>query len=526
MKRALICLLLLAQSGALDAQNVGGNPDAQATIVVFNENDRSSRELAGFYAGKRGIPKEHVVGLKCSTEEEISRAEYDREIAGPLRKTFEKKGWWKLRTGNHPAGPVETSSIRYVALIRGIPLKIRPLAEPYRGDQIIGQPEIATHAEAAVDSELATLAAYSRQISGAVTNPYFRKFTAIKDASLTSLLLVCRLDASSPEIVRQMITDGLATEQHGLRGIAYVDARGIGDPNMKIGDTWLTNVAQEARKKGSPVIYDNVEGMFPVTYPMRSASLYFGWYAGDVVGPFTRPDFRFARGAVAVHIHSFSAQSLRDPRKFWAAPLLAAGAAATLGNVYEPYLGLTPALDVFHDRLRAGFTFAESAYMSQRFLSWMTTFIGDPLYRPFKGGAEIGSGKVRDDWDAYAVAARTWFREGPEAGTAALTTAANGRKSGVVYEGLGLLQITAGDAKSSVASFGSAAKHYTHPEDIVRVTIHEVLQLELLNRVPEALSLARRRIAALSTTPSVELLKLIEAAMAPAPPKTAGAPPR
>ena len=51
------------------------------------------------------------------------------------------------------------------------------------------------------------------------------------------------------------------------------------------------------------------------------------------------------------------------------------GAAATLGNVYEPYLTLTPHLDVFHDRLCAGFTFAEASYMSQRVLSWMTTSV-------------------------------------------------------------------------------------------------------------------------------------------------------
>ena len=69
---------------------------------------------------------------------------------------------------------------------------------------------------------------------------------------------------------------------------------------------------------------------------------------------------------------------------------------------------LTPHLDIFHDRLRAGFTFAESAYMSQRVLSWMTTFVGDPLYRPFKGAASSrksrprASGRVRYGREAGA----------------------------------------------------------------------------------------------------------------------------
>ena len=65
-------------------------------------------------------------------------------------------------------------------------------------------------------------------------------------------------------------------------------------------------------------------------------------------------DFRFCPGAVAVHIHSFSAATLRDPLADWAGPLLWRGAAATLGNVYEPYLDSHAATRRLHDRLRAG----------------------------------------------------------------------------------------------------------------------------------------------------------------------------
>jgi hypothetical protein len=69
--------------------------------------------------------------------------------------------------------------------------------------------------------------------------------------------------------------------------------------------------------------------------------------------------------------------------KFWVGPLIRRGAAATLGNVYEPFLQLTPMLDLFYDRLVNGLTFAESAYAALREVSWMTTIVGDPLYRPF-----------------------------------------------------------------------------------------------------------------------------------------------
>ena len=522
----LLALFLGSASGQTGGAKKGEAPgaarDAHLTVVVYNESDRDSRELARFYAAKRGIAKDHLIGLRCGTEEDISRPDFDRQIAAPLRKTFEKRGWWQLRAGDHPMGRVERTSIRFLALMRGIPLRIKPHFEPYPGDRIIGRAELSSHNEAAVDSELAVLGLYSGHISGELNNPYFRAFARITETNIPSLLLVCRLDGPSPEIVRQMINDSLAAEQRGLRGFAYVDALGTADEGRKIADVWLRNIAETARKKGSPVIFDNIEAMFPPPYPMRSVALYFGWYAQDVAGPFTRPDFRFQRGAVAVHIHSFSAQSLRDPRRFWCAPLLAKGAAATLGNVYEPYLGLTPALDIFHDRLRAGFTFAESAYMSQRFLSWMNTFVGDPLYRPFQAEIDLSKGRMpRDEWENYSAGARTWFAEGPAAGTAALETSGNALKSGLIFEGLGLLQVAASQPEPAVQNFSLAARLYQNPEDILRVTIHEVLQLEALNRVPEALALARKRIAAFPTTPAVEMLKSIEFGMAAAHPTAA-----
>jgi hypothetical protein len=55
-----------------------------------------------------------------------------------------------------------------------------------------------------------------------------------------------------------------------------------------------------------------------------------------------------------------------------------------MGNVLEPYLDLTPHVDVFAQRLLQGYTFGEAAYASIRALSWMTTVVGDPLYQPFK----------------------------------------------------------------------------------------------------------------------------------------------
>ena len=64
---------------------------------------------------KRGIPKAQVVGLKCPKTEEITRDDYEKTLAEPLRRTFSANAWWKLREPENPAGPVESNKIRFVA---------------------------------------------------------------------------------------------------------------------------------------------------------------------------------------------------------------------------------------------------------------------------------------------------------------------------------------------------------------------------------------------------------------------------
>ena len=529
VKSWLLLPIFLSLAVAAGAQGLGDLGEAPpptapvktlegATVVIFNSNDPESADLARFYAGKRNIPKEQVVGLKCPTKEEITREEYDTTIAEPLREIFAKKGWWDMRPVDHPLGRIEKSRIRFVALMRGMPLKIAVTVN-YPGDDFVGLAQVAAHNEASVDSELAALGAFSRVISGVHNNPYYRSFTRILDTTFPDLLLVCRLDASSGEIVKRMITDALAAEQEGLRGFAYVDARNVQTAGLAEGDKWLYTAARDARRCGMPVILDNGEGLFPEGYPMRQAALYLGWYSENVVGPFVRPDFRFNRGAVAVHIHSFSAATLRDPRRGWCAPLLAAGAAATLGNVYEPFLGLTPQLDLFADRLESGFTFAESAWAAERVTSWQTTFLGDPLYRPFKYLTDLSAKAGTSEWDVCRAGTKMWF-EAAGKGEEVLAASATKMKSGLLWEALGLLQLTTGEEqKEALASFNSARAAYASSDDILRVAIHELILLRAMKREGELQALAQRMLSAYPKARATEVVRMLAPAPATPVPK-------
>ena len=367
--RSLLCAIVFVSLGVrADAADSGTNL-APATIVIYNPAAPESAVLARFYAQARHIPNDHLIGLECSTEEEISRHAYDKTIAEPLRKIFAERKWWTLRTDADHRTIVTANSIKFVALMRGMPLKIRATVA-YPGDQKENNP-IGEHNEASVDSELATLGFFSRQISGATVNPYFQNFRPIAELEGSPMMLVCRLDAPTAGIVRRMITDAVETEKSGLWGRAYVDGADHGSGQLAEGDQWLAAIVKDLRRVGVPVVYDTEPALFPSGFPMNDCALYYGWYAGGVSGPFNDPGFALTRGAVEVHIHSYNASTLRSATAGWVAPLLSKGAAASLGNVYEPYLQLTAHLDIFNDRLLHGFTLAESAYMSIRVLSWM-----------------------------------------------------------------------------------------------------------------------------------------------------------
>ena len=554
MNRRFLALLLLFVAGATarhpaTAQNVpGGRPTpglpdpanpANFAVVVYNTNDPLAGPLAKFYAEKRGIPADRIVALKCPLTEEISREQYDREIAEPLRRAFDDHNWWdrtKERSEGNPTSTVTLNRIRYLALIRGLPLKIQQRTTPYPGDDALRQPDAikATNA-AAVDSELAALGVFTRTISGFLPNPYFRGYSRILETSFPAMMLVGRLDGPSDAIVRRMIEDALAVEKNGLWGRVYIDARGIGAEAGALyeGDAWLEKVAKES---DLPVVIDRRAELFEAGYPMREVALYFGWYSAGVAGPFTRPDFRFEPGAVAVHIHSFSASSLRDAEQGWAGPLLAKGAAATCGNVYEPYLHLTVHLDIFADRLRAGFTLAESAYMAMPGLSWMGTVVGDPLYRPFKVAQELGLkadlGLIEADVDfksaqpgaeeyrAFATVMRQ--RRSKPANVIESELIKFGRKyrSGRIYEGLGAWQFANGDANAAARTFGTARELYANPEDAVRVTLQEARALAKSGRQPQALALINAALAKHAASPAAECLRTLQQELAP-PPTTA-----
>ena len=366
-----------------------GRPEELAAhlLVVCNGNDPESRPLADDYAKRRAIPPERVLTLSCPTREEITRDEFDQTIREPILNDLFRHNWLARQPQTAALGDRSVTvlaathnDIWAIVLMRGVPLKIAD--SPALDDGMEPQTLLRTNA-AAVDSELALLPVFGLPLGGFVPNPFFDATNAdaihVGPELATKIILVTRMDGPSAADVRRMIDDCLLAEHERLAGQSVVDSRGLIDvkDGYTQGDIWMRKARDLLAVAGWPVLFDDRPETLPATEPLNDVAFYLGWYTATANGPWVTPPGRFVPGAIAYHLHSFSAVTVRSATENWVGPLIDHGADATMGNVYEPYLALTPHLDIFTKRLLDGDSFGEAAYASELGLSWMTTVVGD-----------------------------------------------------------------------------------------------------------------------------------------------------
>ncbi|MEN9572205.1 MAG: hypothetical protein RL514_60 [Verrucomicrobiota bacterium] len=495
-----------------------------SAIVLYNSSVEDSKGIAAHYFTARGVPANQVIGLPLPTGETMTRQEFREQLQEPLLKALTERGLWKLRADAtsrpfHPTNPpaVTESQIRYAVLCYGVPLKIlrdSALTEP-NTDKC--PPELRRN-EAAVDSELALLplAAGRHPLISVVPN---RTYGATNLAALhptNGLLLVARLDGPTAALARGLVDKAREAERDGLWGRAYFDARGLREGPYLMGDDWIRKAAETTRRFGFETTLDDTAPTFSVGFPLSQVGLYAGWYDNGVSGPFTREKVEFLPGAVAYHLHSFSAHTLRSADKNWCGPLLAKGATATLGCVEEPFLAGTPDLGVFFHRLTAaGWTFGEAAYAAQGSLSWQTTVVGDPLYRPFgRHPAEVHADLIKRRSPLVAWSHLRVVNLNLAQGTSAaemlgyLNEQAETKTSPVLLEKLGDLQLKLEKPDLAIEAWDKALANQPTPQQRIRLLLARAEQLTKLNREVPALA-AWQELAEL-LPPSPELTRVKE----------------
>lgn len=407
--RALLVTLLLAFvfSGMSFARNL--LPEHVA--VVYNEDSSRSKECAMLYADLRKIPKENVIALDVPMQwHDVTMEQYVQYLQNPLIKAG------KQRDMHFPASRGDgLRPIYAMVLMPDLPVRIKnaPPAKLKEGEkQKSVMQRLHETIASSVDSELSLLGKSHVKRSSYIRNPAFTQDDHLVMGGF-KMLSVCRLDSPLEYITKYMIQSGLKVEQAGgLKGWTVVD---MGGPYAS-GDKMMAAAAQSAYDYGLPLLTDSLRATLPPHYPMpKPCVAYFGWYEGSANGPFRAvPDknipsdiepFSFAAGAIAVHLHSFSATNIRQGRRGWVGALCGKGAAVTAGNVWEPFLSGTLRVDIFYARLLKGYCVAEAAAMATPYLSWQGIVIGDPLYRPFPKKPKPAAA------DSFMRAAKSLFKK-------------------------------------------------------------------------------------------------------------------
>jgi len=480
-------------------------------VVIYNNRMPGSKLVADHYAQMRQVPEAQVYGFDLPITEEMTRAEFGDALQFPLASRLVVDKLWRFGSVTNAAtngqpkrveNRVVESKIRYAVLCYGVPLKIASdpnLREPVREN---ARPELLGN-EAAVDSELAWLPLVKMNVplSGPLPNWVYGTTNLAMLHPTNGILLVARLDGPSVEIARGLVDKALAAERDGLWGRTYFDARGLDKTNSYFwGDEWILNAEEICRQLGFETTVDKNPATFPADFPMSQIAIYCGWYDGNVSGPFALPKVEFMPGAFAYHLHSSSAATLRSTNQFWVGPLLAKGATCTMGCVNEPYLPFTPNVAAFLARLIAGgFTFGEAAWTAQPVLSWQTTVVGDPLYRPFaRGPAELHAEFARThnpliEWSYLRIVDLGLVHGAPIAQLAAfLETIPATTNSAVLTEKLADLYEMQGKPSPAIETFQRALTRNPSPEQRIRIRLTLAEKLPAQGREADAIENYKR----------------------------------
>ena len=511
-----IIFLFAAVMLTVGAKAAEGNLAARV-VLLANSADPDSLRVARHYAEVRGVPLENIIALKLPLAESITWREFVVTLWEPLLDELLRAKWVDAipmaltdRVGRRKLA-VHGHRIGALVTCRGVPLKIEHDPALDLGTPLTQRAEFRTNA-GAVDSELSLLAQPNYPIAALVPNPLFQKENPDALERL-QVVRVSRLDGPTVEDALGLVDRAVAAERTGLLGRAYVDMGGIHGE----GDRWLEALAIQLERLGWAPAVDRDPATLSATARCDAPVLYFGWYASNLNGPFALPGFRFPPGAIAFHIHSYSAGTLRSTTSGWTGPLVARGVTATVGNVFEPYLEQTHRPDLFFRALARGATLVDAAYFSLPAFSWQALLIGDPLYRPFAVSWETQLqtlAKAPPRLTSYAalrrVNAAVASGRRDEALALARTTQRNvpGLALGLA---LSRLLSEAGDDDSASNALGFVSLLTAIPTDEWALAREAALQLERLGRPVRAVELWRSVLATESLPRELRVTWLPEA---------------
>lgn len=340
----------------------GQPPDS--VLVVINQTSALSRQIGEYYAQRRHIPSSNICGINASANEEISRSDFDDQIARPIQ--------------NYLRGHNLTEKVLYIVTTAGVPLKVHG--------------NLGLDAEAAsVDSELTLLYfdlhGRAHPLPAGIANPFFGKINAPFRHPDFPIYLVTRLAGFDFDDVKGIIDRALVARN---RGKFVIDLKGSDNTQ---GNAWLLQAAGQLPR--DRVVLDTSR---TVLSHESDVIAYASWGSNDPDRKERHLGFHWLPGAIMTEYVSTNGRSFARPPDTWnmgawgdakatfqgspqslTADYIHDGVTGASGHVYEPYLQFTPRPNILLPAYFRGRNLAESYYLAIPVLSWMNIVIGDPL---------------------------------------------------------------------------------------------------------------------------------------------------
>jgi uncharacterized protein (TIGR03790 family) len=384
---------------------VGYALEPNEILVIANSQVPASVRIAKYYCAKRRVPERNVLALPLGTSlsEAIDRGDYEKKLAEPIRSKVSSFGFGVLTTYGVPIkvggrGPLKGQEERLKKLRESLErekYKIEQLEQDGSAELASQKKKIGrrlTQLQSEIDSVLGkeTDASVDSELSMVLSGEYGlyrwqpnRLENSVLDVSF-STLMVSRLDGPGEGIAKGLVDKAMAAERAALKGVAYIDSRGIEKSGNSYSpgyfDQSLRDLAVLVKFRTSMIVKEERTGNLFEPGSCPRTAVYCGWYSLKKY----IDAFDFVDGAIGYHISSWEAVDLRDPNSSqWCPAMLKDGVTATLGAVAEPYLHSFPEPKEFFLELFNGRCLVEAYYQTKPFNSWQLVLIGDPLYRPF-----------------------------------------------------------------------------------------------------------------------------------------------
>lgn len=400
-------LVALAAGGAARSQAPNWLNPARVLVIystTFPDNDGNgigdSTEVAQIYQAARGVPTANLLGVPLSVTGDTfgSWTAFYNELRVPLVARLSALG---------------SANIDVLLFCHGVPYYVPAGGFGSRSvDQLLRAP---TYLTSPSSIPLTT---------GWFNSPYFEASPAIGtnvghfSHAYTFgghvFHLAARIDGPDVDAVRDLVAGARYGDLYisplpgYYRGPIYTDTRysnyaGVSSlpypqfhgPSYVNADQDMAYVVQWMFASGFPVKWENTAadleiGQAGATFHDATSALagpdalfYYGWYNYATY----HDVWTWLPGSAACDLDSNSLAGVRSPTPgSFGGMALRRGATCAVGVIDEPYLSGHPFPEVFIKYLLDGFTFAESANVSDPTHAWRSLYVGDPLYCPMRSG--------------------------------------------------------------------------------------------------------------------------------------------